>query len=83
MIGHRYYSREGPTLIYPPHYNIIIRKLAEVVTEKLSALEKNDAVSQRLQLMEKENNDIRLSLQEQHKLLMEKKAQIMDAESTS
>ena len=81
MIGHRYYSREGPTLIYPPHY--IIRKLAEVVTEKLSALEKNDAVSQRLQLMEKENNDIRLSLQEQHKLLMEKKAQIMDAESTS
>jgi hypothetical protein len=54
-----------------------------VLTEKQSALEKNDAVSQRLQLMEKENNDIRLSLQEQHKLLMEKKAEIMDAESRS
>lgn len=54
-----------------------------MLTEKQSALERNVAISQRLQLMEKENNDIRVSLQEQHKLLMEKKAQIMDAESRS
>ena len=63
--------------------NLFFRKLAEVLTEKQSALEKNDAISQRLQLMEKENNDVRLSLQEQRKLLMEKKAQIMDTESRS
>ena len=63
--------------------NLFFRKLAEVLTEKQSALEKNNAISQRLQLMEKENNDVRLSLQEQRKLLMEKKAQIMDTESRS
>ena len=61
--------------------HLFFRKLAEVLTEKQSALEKTDAISQRLQLTEKENNDIRLSLQEQRKLLMEKKAQILDAES--
>lgn len=54
-----------------------------MLTEKLSAIEKNNAMSQHLQLMEKENSDIKLSLQEQHKLLVEKKAQIMDTESTS
>ena len=60
---------------------ILFRKLADLLTEKQSALEKNDAIVQRLQLMEKENKDIRLSLQEQHKVLMEKKAQIVDIES--
>ena len=54
-----------------------------MLTEKQSALERNDAITQRLQLMEKENNNIRLSLQEQRKLLMEKKAQMNEVESTS
>ena len=54
-----------------------------MLTEKQSALERNAAISQRLQLMEKENDDVRSSLQEQHKLLMEKKAQMVDAQSRS
>ena len=59
------------------------RKLADVLTEKQLALERNDAITQRLQLVEKENNDFRLCLQEQHKVLMEKKVQMADVESRS
>lgn len=68
---------------HSPTLQLILRKLAEVLTEKQLAVERSDANTQRLQLMEKENNDIRLSLQEQHKLLMEKKAQMSDVESRS
>lgn len=59
------------------------RKLADLLKEKRSAIEKNSAINQRLQLVEKENKDIKLSVQEQRKVLMEKKARLLDVESMS
>lgn len=58
----------------------MFRKLACLTKDKLLAIEACCASNQRVQLIEEETKGIRLRLQEQHKVVMEKRAQLAEVE---